>query len=306
MRKARSHASRSPSLGRSGCSRSRSSSTIHGASGMGGGRQGRCACAVAERVRGVVTHAMAGLSKDLIQALPNSSLRDHGGRPGDHGSAAARGRGIVVTTTPVLYEDVVDLGVILGPRACRRIVEADRFARAGHGLQGRIPPGHKSASVRASSGRPHRHALAPCLAAYCLRIGHYDPLPKPGRPTKRRLAARAGGGFRHPFLCAAGGPGRGDIITAEVLDALGSRASSSTSCAAGWSTRRRWCGRSARAARCRRPRCIRARAAGAASAAWPRQCPADAAHREQHRRDHRVMGERALDNVRPWSRARGR
>ena len=180
---------------------------------------------VAARVRGVVTHAMAGLSKDLIQALPNleiCAIMGVGLETTD--LAAARGRGIVVTTTPVLYDDVADLGVVLALCACRRIVEADRFVRAGHWLQGRIEPAHKFSGKRAGIlglGRIGT-ALAPRLQAFGLRIGYYDPLPKPGVPYQAYDSPVAlAQDSDILFLCAAGGPGRGHIVTAEVLDALG-------------------------------------------------------------------------------------
>ena len=157
---------------------------------------------VAARVRGVVTHAMAGLSKDLIQALPNleiCAIMGVGLETTD--LAAARARGIVVTTTPVLYDDVADLGVVLALCACRRIVEADRFVRAGRWLQGRIAPAHKFSGKRAGIlglGRIGT-ALAPRLQAFGLRIGYYDPLPKPGVPYQAYDSPRrAGAEFRHP------------------------------------------------------------------------------------------------------------
>ena len=129
-----------------------------------------------------------------------------------------------MTTTPVLYDDVADLGVILALCACRRIVEADRFVRAGHWLQGRIAPAHKFSGKRAGIlglGRIGT-ALAPRLQAFGLRIGYYDPLPKPGVPYQAYDSPVAlAQDSDILFLCAAGGPGRGHIVTAEVLDALG-------------------------------------------------------------------------------------
>jgi hydroxypyruvate reductase len=179
----------------------------------------------AARVRGVVTHAMAGLSKDLIQALPNleiCAIMGVGLETTD--LAAARGQGVVVTTTPVLYEDVADLGVILALCACRRIVEADRFVRAGRWLQGRIAPARKFSGKRAGilgMGRIGA-ALAPRLQGFGLAIGYYDPLPKPGMPYQGYGSAlELARNSDILFLCAAGGPGRGHIVTAQVLDALG-------------------------------------------------------------------------------------
>ena len=140
---------------------------------------------VADRVRGAITNAMSGLSADMIEALPNleiCAIMGVGLETTD--LKAARERGIVVTTTPVLYDDVADLAVILALCACRRIVEADRFVRAGRWLQGRIAPAHKFSGKRAGIlglGRIGT-ALAPRLQAFGLSIGYYDPLPKQGVP----------------------------------------------------------------------------------------------------------------------------
>ena len=179
----------------------------------------------AARIRGVVTNAMTGLSADLIEALPNleiCAIMGVGLETTD--LAAARGRGVVVTTTPVLYEDVADLGVILALCACRRIVEADRFVRSGRWLQGRIAPARKFSGKRAGilgMGRIGT-ALAPRLEGFGLRVGYYDPLPRPGVPYQTYASSVAlARNSDILFLCAAGGPGRAHIVTAEVLDALG-------------------------------------------------------------------------------------
>jgi lactate dehydrogenase-like 2-hydroxyacid dehydrogenase len=180
---------------------------------------------VAAGVRGVVTNAMSGLSAAMIEALPKleiCAIMGVGLETTD--LAAARARGVVVTTTPVLYDDVADLGVILALCACRRIVEADRFVRAGRWLEGRIAPARKFSGKRAGIlglGRIGA-ALAPRLAAFGLAIGYYDPLPKPGVPYRAYetpLALAQNSDIL--FLCAAGGQGGGHIVTAEILDALG-------------------------------------------------------------------------------------
>jgi hydroxypyruvate reductase len=180
--------------------------------------------AAAAGIRGVVTNAMTGLSADLIAALPKleiCAVMGVGLETTD--VVAARKRGIVVTTTPVLYDDVADLAVILALCACRRIVQADRFVRSGRWLQGRIAPARKFSGKRAGIlglGRIGT-ALAPRLAAFGLAIGYYDPLPKSGVPyrayaTPLELAQNSD----ILFLCAAG-QGAAHIVTAEILDALG-------------------------------------------------------------------------------------
>jgi lactate dehydrogenase-like 2-hydroxyacid dehydrogenase len=179
----------------------------------------------AAQIRGVVTNAMTGLSADLIEALPEleiCAIMGVGLETTD--LAAARGRGVVVTTTPVLYEDVADLGVILALCACRRIVQADRFVRSGRWLQGRMAPARKFSGKRAGilgMGRIGA-ALAPRLEGFGLKVGYYDPLPKPG--VRYQAYGSALELARHSdilFLCAAGGAGRAPIVTAEVLEALG-------------------------------------------------------------------------------------
>ena len=180
---------------------------------------------VAAGVRGVVTNAMSGLSAEVIEALPNleiCAIMGVGLETTD--LAAARARGVVVTTTPVLYDDVADLGVILALCACRRIAEADRFVRSGRWLEGRMAPGRKFSGKRAGIlglGRIGA-ALAPRLAAFGLTIGYYDPLPKAGVPYRTYdspLALARDSDIL--FLCAAGALGGGPVVTAETLDALG-------------------------------------------------------------------------------------
>jgi hydroxypyruvate reductase len=180
---------------------------------------------VAAGVRAVVTNAMTGLSAEVMDALPRleiCAIMGVGLETTDLG--AARARGIVVTTTPVLYDDVADLAVILALCACRRIVEADRFVRSGRWLEGRIAPARKFSGKRAGIlglGRIGT-ALASRLQGFGLSIGYYDPLPKPRLPYRAYDSALAlAQNSDVLFLCAAGGHGRGHIVTAEILDALG-------------------------------------------------------------------------------------
>jgi lactate dehydrogenase-like 2-hydroxyacid dehydrogenase len=180
---------------------------------------------VAERIRGVATNAMTGLSAEMIAALPRleiCAIMGVGLETTD--LALARERGIVVTTTPVLYDDVADLGVVLAMCACRRIVAADRFLRAGRWLKSRMDPARKFSGKRAGIlglGRIGT-ALAPRLQAFGMTIGYYDPLPKgevpyQAYPTPLELAQNSD----ILFLAAAGGPGVRHIVDAQILDALG-------------------------------------------------------------------------------------
>ena len=180
---------------------------------------------VAERIRGVATNAMTGLSAEMIAALPKLEICAIMGVGLETTNLAlARERGIVVTTTPVLYDDVADLGVVLAMCASRRIVAADRFVRSGRWLKGRIDPARKFSGKRAGIlglGRIGT-ALAPRLQAFGMTIGYYDPLPKgdppyQAYPTPLELARNSD----ILFLCAAGGPGVRHIVDGEILAALG-------------------------------------------------------------------------------------
>ncbi|MGH6943870.1 MAG: 2-hydroxyacid dehydrogenase [Geminicoccaceae bacterium] len=185
----------------------------------------RALASVAPRIRGVATHAMVGLPSAVIEALPNLEICAINGVGLETTDLRlAKERGIVVTTTPVLYDDVADLGIILAMCACRRIVEADRFVRSGQWLKGRMALGTKFSGRRAGIlglGRIGT-ALAPRLQAFGLTIGYYDPLPKPGVPYQAYPSALAlAQSSDILFLAAAGGQGRGHIVTAEILQALG-------------------------------------------------------------------------------------
>lgn len=180
---------------------------------------------VASEVRGVVTNAMAGVPSAVIDALPHLELAAIMGVGLEMTDVArAKERGVTVTTTPVLYDDVSDLGIILAMNACRRIVQADRFVRDGRWLQGRYPPAMKFSGKRAGILGYGRIgvALAKRLEAFGMTIGYYDPLPKTGVLYKAYESAEAlAENSDILFLAAAGGQGGGHIVTADILDALG-------------------------------------------------------------------------------------
>ena len=179
----------------------------------------------AGRIRGAVSNGMAGLPTGVIEALPKleiCAINGVGLETTDLG--LARQRGVVVTITPVLYDDVADLAVILGMAACRRIAEGDRYVRAGRWREGRMAYGRKFSGKRAGIlglGRIGT-ALATRLQGFGMTIGYYDPLPKTGTPYRAYDSALAlAQSSDILFLCAAGGHGGRHIVTAEILDALG-------------------------------------------------------------------------------------
>jgi hydroxypyruvate reductase len=182
--------------------------------------------AAAARIRGALSSPMIGLSAPMMDALPKLEIVALFGVGLERTDLPeARERGIVVTTTPVLYEDVADTAVVLAMDVSRRITAGDRWVRAGHWGAGPPPPsGRRFSGKRAGilgMGRIGR-MLAQRLAAFDMKIGYYDPRPAPDvdyrlYSTGVELARQSD----FLFLCAAGGPGQRDLVDAEMLAALG-------------------------------------------------------------------------------------
>src|SRR5690606_33062019 len=135
----------------------------------------------AGRVRGALSFPMVGFSAAMMDALPKLEIVTLYGVGLERTDlAAARERGVVVTTTPVLYEDVADTAVVLAMDVSRRITSGDRWLRAGHwAAGGQAASGRRFSGKRAGilgMGRIGR-ALAKRLEAFDMQIGYYDPRP---------------------------------------------------------------------------------------------------------------------------------
>jgi hydroxypyruvate reductase len=179
----------------------------------------------AERVRGVLSSPMVGLSAAVMDALPKLEIAALFGVGLERTDLTrARERGVVVTTTPVLYEDVADLAVVLAMDVSRRVAAGDRWVRAGEWPSGQFTAGRRFSGKRAGilgMGRIGR-MLAKRLAGFDLEIGYYDPVPAPDVDhTRYASGAELARASDFLFLCAAGGPGQRHIVDAEILDALG-------------------------------------------------------------------------------------
>jgi hydroxypyruvate reductase len=96
--------------------------------------------AVGPRIRGAASHGMAGLPSAYIDLLPNLEICAINGVGLETTDLAkCRQRGITVTVTPMLYDDVADLAIALALAACRRVVEGPHRSRgrtASRGFQG--------------------------------------------------------------------------------------------------------------------------------------------------------------------------
>ena len=132
---------------------------------------------------------------------------------------------IAVTNTPdVLTDDVADLAVALMLATLRKVVEADRYVRAGKWLKGSLPlattvAGRKVGIV--GMGRIGQ-AIADRCRAFKTEIGYFGPRRKPVEgqyfPDLVELAAWS------DVLVAAcpGGEATRGLVSGKVLEALGS------------------------------------------------------------------------------------
>jgi lactate dehydrogenase-like 2-hydroxyacid dehydrogenase len=182
---------------------------------------------VGANIRGAVGHGMAGLTRRHIELMPKleiCALNGVGLETSD--LPAIRERGVVLTTTPVLFDDVADLAILLALGCCRQIALADRFVRSGRWGAERLPLGRKLTGMRAGVlglGRIGAE-VAHRLEGFKTRIGYFDPIrrdvPYEYFADARRLAENSD----ILFLCAAGGPkGSPPMIGRAIFEALGPR-----------------------------------------------------------------------------------
>ena len=94
---------------------------------------------------------------------------------------AARERGVVIATAPVLFDDVADLAIALALACCRQIPQADRFVREGlWGPARRFQLGRKFTGMRAGIVGLGRIGIevARRLEGFKTTIGYADPAPR--------------------------------------------------------------------------------------------------------------------------------
>jgi len=182
---------------------------------------------VGARCRGACGHGMAGLTRRHIALMPNleiCTLNGVGLETSD--LPAIREKGIVLTTTPVLFDDVADLAILLALGCCRQIVRADQFVRSGRWGPERLSLGRKLTGMRAGIlglGRIGSE-IARRLEGFKCQIGYADPVrrdvPYTHYPDGLGLAQHSD----VLFLAAAGGPkGSAPLVGREMLEALGPR-----------------------------------------------------------------------------------
>lgn len=176
----------------------------------------------------VVTTGGLGLSSAQMAALPALRLIAVNGVGVDAVDLDQAGaRGIQVTTTPdVLSDAVAELALALALATGRRIVEGDRFTRAGHwAAGGNLAMGMPVLGRRAGIlgyGRIGRR-LAAMLRALGSEVLYTSRSEKPDSPDGFRPdAASLARDCELLFVTAAGGEGTRGLIGATELAALGS------------------------------------------------------------------------------------
>jgi lactate dehydrogenase-like 2-hydroxyacid dehydrogenase len=179
-------------------------------------------------VRGIATSALVGADASLMEALPRLEIIAGFGVGYDKVDLeAARRRGIIVTNTPgVLTDCVADTAMALLLAVSRRICEADRFLRAGKWLQGKFPLAVKVSGKKcciAGLGNIGS-AIATRAKGFGMKIGYYDPVPKPhlGYQRYEDLEAMARDAD-YLIVSAVGGAQTRHLINAKILSALGEK-----------------------------------------------------------------------------------
>lgn len=175
---------------------------------------------------GLVTSAPTGASGALLEALPALRVIASFGVGFEKiDLAAARRRGVAVSTTPdVLTDCVADLALGALVAVSRGIVAADRFVRRGAWSAARFPLTTKVSGKRlgiVGLGRIGR-AVAKRAAGFDLEVRYHGRREAPGVPWRfeRSLVELARWADQLVLTCAGGAATR-HLVSAEVLDALG-------------------------------------------------------------------------------------
>jgi hydroxypyruvate reductase len=183
---------------------------------------------IGRQFRGAVGHGMAGLSRQYIELMPNLEVfAIHGVGLETTDMAACRERGIVVTTTPVLFDDVADFALALALAARRELPRADRYVREGQWKKAQMSPGRKFTGLRAGIVGLGRIGIevARRLEGFKIEIFYTDPATRDVSYRQMSDTIALARKVDILFLCAAGPPkGKGPpMIDQEVLEALGPR-----------------------------------------------------------------------------------
>jgi len=181
---------------------------------------------LSDRLRVVVTTGLVGFSPAQMDALPRLELVACYGNPhsGLVNFADARARGVTVTNTPDSITAIVaDLALGIVIATMRRIVEGDRFVRAGKWLQGPLAVGRdlggKVCGIvgLGAIGREIARRVQVCGMEVCYHGPHCkDDVPYPYYPD---LEAMARAVDCLVVMCPLT-PATRDLVSKRVIDAL--------------------------------------------------------------------------------------
>jgi hydroxypyruvate reductase len=178
-----------------------------------------------------VTMSVHGVSAALMERLPDLALIACNGAGLERiDLAAARRRGIAVCHTPdELAEDVAECAIALVYAIMRRVVEADRFVRAGRWSHDRMAPTRRLAgkSIGVVGLGRFGTLVAQRAQAIGMRPAYFAPRPKSFAPGPQapwpfvadlpELAQRSD----VLVLCCPGGEATRNLVGRAVLDRLG-------------------------------------------------------------------------------------
>jgi lactate dehydrogenase-like 2-hydroxyacid dehydrogenase len=176
--------------------------------------------------RVAVTTSAAGATAELMAALPDLGLIACNGAGLERiDLAAAARRGIAVRNTPgVVTEDTADGAIGLIYALVRRIVEADRFVRAGRWAGERMAPSRRLTGMSVGIVGLGRigQAVAARAAALGLAVSYTGPRRKPEVPFPFvATVAELAGAVDILVLSCPGGERTRNLVDAGVLQALG-------------------------------------------------------------------------------------
>lgn len=183
---------------------------------------------VAGRIVGLAASGGTAVPNALIDALPNLKIiAVHGVGYDKVDVAHARSRGVVVTSTPdVLSADVADLALALILNTLRDLPAAERWLRAGDwAIGGRFPLARRATGLKygiLGLGRIGRE-IARRLDPLAGEIVYHSRRPVEDvtwRHTDSPVALAASVDVL--VVAVPGGAATKGLVTAEVLDALGS------------------------------------------------------------------------------------
>jgi len=183
---------------------------------------------LADRVTGIATMGETGADAALMDALPKVRIIASNSVGVDAiDLAAAKARGIGVSNTPgVLNECVADLGMALTLAISRRLVEADRYVRAGQWPKGAFAFGTKLGGKTmgiVGMGRIGQQ-VAQRAAAFGMTIVYHSRHKKPDiayRYYDDLAAMAAASDFL--LLILPGGAATKNLVDARILAALGKK-----------------------------------------------------------------------------------